>query len=281
MAVSAHSDNDHAQSARALARDGSIDMREGGRANGGSHVYEGERLVTGWHSHDMHQIEYAVEGLVEVETDAGKFLLPPQQAAWIPAGCWHTATLHPSARTIAVLFDAEMVPAAGDRVRILAVAPLIREMIIHALRWPITRIEPDPVADTYFLTLAHLVADTLEHESPLSLPTSADPLVAAAIEHTQSHLASVTSASVSRSVGASERTLRRRFESALGMSWRSYLLQARLLRAMALLAEPTLSVLEVSVAVGFDNPSSFARAFVRHCGESPSAYRRRSLAVSA
>ena len=35
---------------------------------------------------------------------------------------------------------------------------------------------------------------------------------------------------------------------------------------------------DVSVAVGFDNASSFARAFARHCGDTPSAYRRRSLA---
>lgn len=256
-------------------------MRRGGHAIGGSYLYEGERLVTGWHSHDLHQIEYAVEGLVEVETDAGKFLLPPHQAAWIPAGCTHTTTLHPSARTIAVLFHTDLVPTAGDRVRILAVAPLIREMIIHAVRWPITRTEPDVVADTYFSTLAHLVADSLEHESPLSLPTAADPLVAEAIEYTQAHLATVTSAEVSRAVGASERTLRRRFEEALGMPWRTYLLHARLLRAMALLAEPSPSVLEVSVAVGFDNASSFARAFARHCGESPSAYRRRVLARAA
>lgn len=253
-------------------------MRRGGHAIGGSYLYEGERLVTGWHSHDLHQIEYAVEGLVEVETDAGKFLLPPHQAAWIPAGCTHTTTLNPSARTIAVLFATELVPTAGDRVRIIAVPPLIREMIIHAVRWPITRTGPDQVADTYFRTLAHLVADTIEHESPLSLPTSADPLVAAAIEYTQAHLATVTATTVSRAVGASERTLRRRFEETLGMPWRTYLLQARLLRAMALLAEPTPSVLDVSVAVGFDNASSFARAFARHCGDTPSAYRRRSLA---
>ena len=43
-------------------------------------------LVTGWHVHDVHQIEYAIGGVVEVETAAGHYLLPPQQAAWIPAG---------------------------------------------------------------------------------------------------------------------------------------------------------------------------------------------------
>ena len=76
-------------------------------------------------------------------------------------------------------------------------------------------------------------------------------------------------------VGASERTVRRRFADELGMPWRTYLLHARLLRAMALLAEPGHTVLDVSIAVGFENVSAFTRAFRRELGESPSSYRRR------
>jgi AraC-like DNA-binding protein len=258
-----------------VANIGLVDLRRGGAALGGSHLYEGDRLVTGWHSHDLHQIEYAVRGTVEVESTAGLYLLAPHQAAWIPAGCDHQATLDPAARTVAVLFDPALVAGAGDRVRILAVPPLIREMMIHALRWPITRTEPDPMADDYFRTLGHLVAEALDHEAPLSLPTSTDPVVAAAIAYTREHLGSVTAAEVGRAVGVSERTLRRRFESTLQLSWRSYLVQARILRALALLAEPGPSVLDVSTAVGFDNVSAFSRAFAQHCGETPSAYRRR------
>jgi transcriptional regulator GlxA family with amidase domain len=59
------------------------------------------------------------------------------------------------------------------------------------------------------------------------------------------------------------------------MSWRSYLLRARVLRSMAMLAESDRSVLEVSIAVGFDDVGAFARSFARHCGETPSAYKRR------
>jgi hypothetical protein len=29
---------------------------------GGSHLDDGERLVTGWHFHDVHEIEYACRG---------------------------------------------------------------------------------------------------------------------------------------------------------------------------------------------------------------------------
>jgi AraC-like DNA-binding protein len=276
MTVSARPDNKPARSANR----GLVDMRRGGRALGGSHLYEGDRLVTGWHSHDLHQIEYAARGTVEVETESGQYLLPPQQAAWIPAGCEHQATIGTAVRTVAVLLDPRLVPVAGDRVRILAVPPLIREMMIYALRWPIDRTGRDRAADQFFRTLGHLVADALDHEAPLSLPTSADAVVAAAMTYTQDHLDSVTAADVGRAVGVSERTLRRRFESDVRLSWRSYLLQARLLRAMTLLAEPGPTVLDVSTAVGFENVSAFARAFAQRCGETPSAYRRRVSATS-
>jgi AraC-like DNA-binding protein/quercetin dioxygenase-like cupin family protein len=271
VTVSARSARNTAETAKVRR----VDVRRGGRALGGSYLYEGDRLVTGWHSHDMHQIEYAVGGVVEVETASAHYLLPPQQAAWIPAGLEHQATLNTSVRTVSVMFDPGLVPGAGDRARILAASPLIREMVIYALRWPIERAESDPVSDGYFRTLGHLVADALDHEAPLSLPTSADPLVAAAMTYTKDHLDSVTADEVSRAVSVSERTLRRQFRATLGLSWRNYLLQARLLRAMALLAGPGQSVREVSTAVGFDSVSSFARAFAQHCGETPSSYRQR------
>lgn len=70
------------------------------------------------------------------------------------------------------------------------------------------------------------------------------------------------------------------FSTHLGMSWRSYLIRARVLRAMALLAQPDRNVLEVSLAVGFDDAGAFARSFARHCGETPSSYKRRISGAS-
>ncbi|WNG86097.1 helix-turn-helix transcriptional regulator [Mycobacterium sp. ITM-2016-00317] len=252
-----------------------IDLRRGGQALGGSYLYEGDALITGWHSHDVHQIEYALHGVVEVETDSAHYLLPPQQAAWIPAGLEHQAVMNPDVKTVAVMFDRALIPDGGDRARILAVSPLIREMMIYALRWPIERHVGDEISDGFFRTLAVLVCEALDHEAPLSLPTSDHPIVAAAMAYTKNHLDAATCADVSRAVSVSERTLRRLFADSLGISWRTYLLHARMLRAMALLAGPAQTVQETATAVGFDSVSSFTRAFTQFCGETPSAYRKR------
>jgi AraC-like DNA-binding protein len=271
MTVSARPVNDPAGSAIAL-----VDMRSGGWVPAGSFTYRGRELVTGWHRHDLHQIEYALEGVVEVETCTGHFLLPPQQAAWIPAGLPHQTTIKTAVTSLSVFFDPSLVPNAGQRARILAVPHLLREMIVYAERWPVHVGEADPAAKTFFEALANLVAESLDDEFPLSLPVSRDPIVMHAAAYTREHLCEVTVRDVSSAVGISERTLRRRMEAELAMSWREYLVRARLLRAMALLAQPGASVLQVALSVGFDNASAFSRSFVRLCGETPSVYRRRA-----
>ena len=234
----------------------------------------GEEVVTGWHSHDHHQLEYAFEGVVQVETETARYLLPPQQAVWIPAGVHHSSTLT-HVKAVSVFFDPSMGMPAGDRVRILAAAPVIREMILYARRWPVGRTCSDSMADTFFDALGYLVVDWLDHETPLCLPTAHDPLVAAAMEYTAEHLADVTLIDVCNAVGASERTLRRSFLAVTGMSWRKYLQESRLLKAMALLAGNDDNLITIAVTVGFDSASAFTRAFGRYAGESPHAYRHR------
>jgi AraC-like DNA-binding protein len=251
-----------------------VDMRAGAPQRAGSFLVEGSEVDTTWHAHPMHQIQYAFEGIAEVEAERSHHLLPPQQAAWIPAGLPHRTTLR-NVRAVAVFFEPSMVQGADDRVRVLAAAPVIREMLDYAVRWRIDRTDHDPTAESFFDTLALLTRDWLDREVPLCLPTSTDPLVRAVMDATRAHLADATLAQVCATVGTSERSLRRHFSDATGMTWRNYLLQARLMRAMALLAERGYSVLDVATDVGFDSVSAFTRAFARVTSETPTAYRRR------
>ncbi|EME62887.1 AraC family transcriptional regulator [Rhodococcus ruber BKS 20-38] len=174
-----------------------------------------------------------------------------------------------------MMFDPSLVPEGGDRARILAVSPLIREMMIYALRWPIERPAGDYLSDNFFCTLSQLVSEALEHEAPLSLPISDNPIVTAAMKYTKEHLESVTVDDAAHAVAVSPRTLRRLFQDSVGLSWRTYLFHARMLRAMALLTTADQSVQSVAFAVGFDSVSSFSRSFSQFCGETPSSYRGR------
>jgi AraC-like DNA-binding protein len=251
-----------------------VDLRTAPIVRAGTVSWDGPDVATGWHRHPYHQVEYALTGVAEVETPGGRYLLPPRQAIWIPAGLPHATTLY-GVHSVAVFFEPSMMRGPADRARVLAAAPVIREMIAYGARWPISRPVSDPVADAFFDVLASLVLEWLDQETPLWLPVTSDTIIAAVMDYTNKHLDTVTAAAVCRAVGLSERTLRRRFPAEAGMTWGAYTRQSRLLRAMALLAERDRSVIEVATAVGFDSASAFTRAFARQTGESPSAYRRR------
>lgn len=256
------------------------DMRMGSSVRAGTFPFEiGDERVTGWHAHDLHQLEYAFEGTAQVETETAQYLLPPQQAIWIPAGTRHCTTLT-RVRTVSVFFDPLLGLEAGERVRILAVAPVMREMVLYARRWPITRVEADPTSDGFFATLGQMLVDSLDEELPLSLPASTDPLVAAVMAYTSDNQSrSLELGEVCAAVGVSERSLRRAFAAETGMGWSRYLLTSRLMKAMALLAQPQPNVLGVAMAVGFESVSGFTRAFRRYTGETPLVYRSRVAPV--
>jgi AraC family transcriptional regulator len=77
----------------------------------------------------------------------------------------------------------------------------------------------------------------------------------------------------------SERSLRRHFRAETGTSIGSYLGPARMIQAMQILIDDRArSISEVSISVGFNNPSAFAYAFRRATGMSPVQFRR-SLTV--
>jgi AraC-like DNA-binding protein/mannose-6-phosphate isomerase-like protein (cupin superfamily) len=264
-----------AKEVTAPAKLGRFDIRGNSAALAGSYTFEaGHETVTGWHTHELHQLEYAFEGVAQVETATVRYLLPPQQAVWIPAGVEHCTTLT-RVRTASVFFDPAFGIQAGERVRILAVSPVMREMILYARRWPIGRSSRDRIGDRFFAALGDLVETSLDQELPLCVPTSQHPLVAAAMHYTNANLAHVRVTDVCEAIGTSERSLRRIFVNEAGMSWSQYLLESRLLRAMALLAEPGPNVLAIATAVGFESMSGFARAFRRYTGETPLGYRHR------
>ena len=121
MAVSAQPVKEFALSARADL----VDMRTGGRPVAGSFTYDGDELVTTWHAHDLHQVEYAFHGTVEVESASAHYLLPPQQAAWIPLAVEHRTTIRTTVRTISVFFEASARARAWRAGPHLAVPPVL------------------------------------------------------------------------------------------------------------------------------------------------------------
>uniref|UniRef100_UPI003783A20E AraC family transcriptional regulator n=1 Tax=Prosthecobacter sp. TaxID=1965333 RepID=UPI003783A20E len=79
---------------------------------------------------------------------------------------------------------------------------------------------------------------------------------------------------VAKSCGQSLRQLQRRFQSAFGITPQEFLLKTRVLAAVRLLEETSLTASEIAQQCGFVDASSFTQHFRKRMGESPAAYRR-------
>jgi AraC-like DNA-binding protein len=252
---------------------GFVDLRDDLAVRAGALAWESPDIVTGWHHHPYHQLEYALAGVAEVETKRGRYLLPPQQAIWIPARVDHNTTLQ-GVRSVSLFFHPEDFLSESNNVCVIAVEPVLREMIRYATKWPINRHDAsDPAADSFFAAIGILVTEAFENGLPLFLPAAKDPVVAAVIALTMTSLATANLAEICAAYGVSTRTLRRRIAVDLGMSWTDVVTQARLLRAMTLLTSSNRSVLDIAIAVGFASPSGFARAFRKLTNTTPATYR--------
>ena len=79
---------------------------------------------------------------------------------------------------------------------------------------------------------------------------------------------------IARRVASSRRQLQRAYAEIGRTTFREHLTAVRMERAAELLGARGLTVREVAHRVGYRQPAQFAKAFRRHLGVVPSAYRR-------
>ena len=128
---------------------------------------------TGWHSHERAQLLYATGGVMRVSTGAAGFVVPPGRALWVPAGLPHSVSMRGGVamRALFVRRDAAAggAPAAAA---VLAVSPLLRELILAACAEPL---EWDQAGRAGHV--AALILDEIARARPLPLgvPAPRDP----------------------------------------------------------------------------------------------------------
>jgi AraC-like DNA-binding protein len=212
------------------------------------------------------QLAWTAAGALTVSTARSTWVLPRTRALWIPAGLSHTVDVAVNARMYSLYFPATRAGLDRDDPTVVAVSPLLGELIVH--------LAEQPLPSAARRRAEALVFDLLEPVTvaPLRTPWPEDEralAVARAITDDPKDARSL--AAWGRTVGASERTLSRRFVAETGMSFTEWRTRARMVAALPRLAagEP---VAPVGRAVGYVNASAFIAAFRRTFGVTPRAY---------
>lgn len=226
---------------------------------------------TGWHSDVKGQLLYAVKGLITVHSEAGFWMVPPNRAIWLMAGLRHNIMMSSDVEMRVVYIDTRVEPNLPKRSHVISVSPLLRELLVEAVRIPLTR-EFSARDEILFRLLIEELKNS--GEIPLHLPLPIDSMLKSICESLIERPANRLNAREwADSIGVAERTLHRLFSQETGMTFARWREQARLLSALRELAEGK-SGAEVALNCGYSSQSAFSAMFRRHFSAPPSTFYR-------
>jgi len=228
---------------------------------GSQHLAGGEVVEAHWH--DQHHLVYASSGVLSVSTDDGMWVAPADRVVWVPATTVHTHRAYGISTLLTVAVPAFARLSTGARTTVLAVNPLLRELLRAAGAVGDADAPPDR-------RLRAVLLDQLREAAPdnaLHLPTVTEPRLAAAARIIETDpAASLTQVAGQLAVGP--RTLARLCRHHLGTTFPQWRTQLRLHRALQLLADGN-SVTAVAHRTGWASSSAFIDVFHRHLGYTP------------
>jgi AraC-like DNA-binding protein len=221
------------------------------------------------HAHGADQVIYATRGVMEVSAGQSFWLIPPQFAIWIPARTMHRIRMPRAVSMRTLYLRRGLAPKLPKTCTVLQVSPLLRELIVEAVHIGQLR-----TRHRLHCALRDLVLFHLERASSvptlLNMPKDSRALtVALALIANQEHNPSLQS--LCDGAGASVRTIERVFRSEVGTDFATWRRQARLMKAIELLAGGS-SVKQAAFATGYRQPSAFVEMFRRTFSATPRAW---------
>ncbi len=223
------------------------------------------------HSHNNSaQLLYAISGTLLVETQKGRWLIPPNRAIWIAPLEVHTVIMrsHSQVRSLFIksnVYNKDLL----NRCHVINVNPLLRELILASTILPI-----DYETDDYANLLVCLLLEELK-KSPsqnLLLPWPHDARYHNICEYLTHHLSSQrTITQWANELNISSKTFERQFLALTGISFGKWCQQARILYSLEMLSEG-LPIIDVALNCGYSSHSAYSAAFKDFFGQSPSNF---------
>ncbi|MDD2058695.1 helix-turn-helix transcriptional regulator [Pseudomonas sp. GD03860] len=236
------------------------------------HIQTLPNIVLGYrHAHPWGQLSHAIGGVLEVHTDDGFYLVPPQRAVWVPAHVPHRVSC--SGETCLRSLYLEHAPRdwSPAQCRVVAINPLLRELIRTFSELPV-HYDPGGADGRLVQVLVDQLAVACEQQ--LMLPMPHDSRLRALCAHLQAQPDAPTGLNDwALREGVSEKTLSRLFQRETGLSFRLWRQRMRLLSALPPL-ERGERVTDVALACGYDSLSAFIAAFGKQFGQPPGAFFR-------
>ena len=224
------------------------------------------------HRHAWGEFVYSFSGVIEVKLETQHVVAPPQLGIWLPPDVEHVGLNREAAMHSSLYVAVELCAALPGEACALSVNPLSRALLEH-LRDHV----PDVPPSEKDIRLMRVLVDQLAHATRVAsyLPRSEDQIlseVLLALENDPADNRSLAEWAVA--FHSTERTLSRRCQRDLGMSFAEWRQRLRVIKALSRL-ESGEKVSTIALDLGYASASAFVAMFRKMTGVTPDEHRRR------
>ncbi|MFK3971219.1 AraC family transcriptional regulator [Pseudomonas sp. NPDC087358] len=220
------------------------------------------------HSHRRAQLLYGSKGIMQVTTNLGTWVVPPQRAVWIPPQVPHEV-LFLGVRTHSLYIEPDQSPITQEQCQVIEVNTLMRHLLHEAVALPL-KYQEDGRDGVLISLLLHEIHRA--NELPLHIPMpSHERLLASCKTFLMTPDINLSPRQLADSSFMSERTFSRLFREQTGLSFGQWRQRACVVLALSRLADGH-SVTTVALDMGYESPAAFATMFRRVLGQAPSVY---------
>ncbi|MGQ5524925.1 AraC family transcriptional regulator [Chitinimonas sp. PSY-7] len=224
-----------------------------------------------YHCHPWGQLNHINLGLLELELAGQRLMAPADYMVWIPAHMPHAAYVRQALEHTSVYVSDEQALRLPAEPCLIAQSPLVRALLEDFCRRRVGVMSDEWDVRQAELLIEHLVRAGRQASY---LPDSKDKQLSPILQTIRLDPADTrTLAQWAQHVHTTERTLARRFQAELGMSFLQWRNRARFLQALAWLKEGW-PVQEIAGRLSYGTPSAFIAMFRKQVGFSPERYRR-------
>lgn len=229
------------------------------------------------HRHPWGEFVYAFSGVMELKLAGSHYLAPPQYGIWLPPDVEHRGMNRYEASHCSLYLARELCHTLPKTTCALAVSPLVKALLEHLRDHRVE--QPRTSAERRLLRV--LIDQLVQAPAQGSyLPMSDDPLLSPVLMALEKNPADSRSlAQWARQVHTTERTLERRCQQHLGLSFSDWRQRLRVVKALAML-EQGRSVEAIAIDLGYSTASAFIAMFRRMTGTTPDKVRSQGLAAS-
>lgn len=223
-------------------------------------------------SHDWGEFVFSFSGVIELTVGARTYLTPPHYGLWLPPQTEHGASTRSEACYCVLDIAANLCDRLPTQVCTLAVGPIIKAILGDLMARQVDYARDD---DDERLMLVLVDQMRRAPRQDTYLPNSEDRAlgqVLAALRQQPSDNRPL--GAWANAVHSTERTLSRRCQRDLGMSFMEWRQRLRLVRALSMLEEG-LPVQTVALELGYSTSSAFIAMFHRLMGATPDEFRKR------